>query len=180
MGKEKRNIKEFGGLTGRINVFFENQKTQRRGGFTLIEVLVVVLIIGILTSIALPQYTKAVEKARAAEGLQIAKQIHNAQQIFHTTYGRWATQDDWDALDIDISGTGAKSAGYGRPTTPYFSYAPHGGGDTELTVVQRLPENGRYYFIVYEDNPDRIVCVAVSSQKIDQEICRQFNQTGTL
>ncbi len=50
--------------------------------FTLIELLVVVLIIGILSAIALPQYTVAVEKARMAEALQNAASLRRAIDIY--------------------------------------------------------------------------------------------------
>ncbi len=51
-------------------------------GFTLIELLVVVLIIGILSAIALPQYSQAVEKSRAAEALSNIGSFSRAVDIW--------------------------------------------------------------------------------------------------
>ena len=56
-------------------------------GFTLIELLVVVLIIGILSAVAMPQYTLAVEKARLTEAISIMKHVHNAMQVRYLECG---------------------------------------------------------------------------------------------
>ena len=71
-------------------------------GFTLIELLVVVLIIGILAAIALPQYTKAVEKARAAEAIQLLGDLATAEQIYFMSAGEFT--NNLELMDIELPG----------------------------------------------------------------------------
>lgn len=76
-------------------------------GFTLIELLVVVLIIGILSAVALPQYTKAVEKSRATEAITLLGSLANAEEIYKMSTGSYT--GDLSLLDIQLPGVTSTS-----------------------------------------------------------------------
>ena len=76
-------------------------------GFTLIELLVVVLIIGILSSVALPQYMKTVEKARFAEAAELLQAVAGAEQRYRLQHGEFA--EDFEDLDIELIGSKASA-----------------------------------------------------------------------
>ena len=69
-------------------------------GFTLIEMLVVVLIIGILAGVALPQYTNAVRKARVAEAKITLKAWVDATDRHYLNSTNNPSLDD---IDIEFS-----------------------------------------------------------------------------
>lgn len=78
-------------------------------GFTLIELLVVVLIIGILSSVALPQYQKAVEKSRLGSLMPTLKALRDAEAHYYLANGNYTE----NIQDLAVSLAGCQESAMG-------------------------------------------------------------------
>ncbi len=79
------------------------QGIKQRKGFTLIELLIVVLIIGILAAIGIPQYFRAVERSRVSEAMNVFSNIKNSQERYFAR--KVVYTNNWDDLDIELRNT---------------------------------------------------------------------------
>ena len=77
---------------------------KRKKGFTLIELLIVVIIIGVLATIAIPQFTKATERSKAAEAYMTIGNIRTQEAIYYAENSEYT--DDLALLDDPVEPVG--------------------------------------------------------------------------
>jgi len=70
-------------------------------GFTLIEIIVVIIIIGVIAGVGLPKFFGTFERTKVAEGKQILLSLLNAQKIHYLENASHYAADITD-LDIEI------------------------------------------------------------------------------
>src|SRR5438128_12143865 len=74
---------------------------ETRKGFTLVELAVVIVIIGVLAAFGVPRFLKSVERSKAAEAFAYLSSIRAAQERYQARQGTYA--DTVDKLDINVS-----------------------------------------------------------------------------
>ena len=84
-----------------------------QSGFTLIELMIVVAIIGILAAIALPAYQDYTKRSNVTEGLSLAGGVKTAVAEYYSSEGAWPTSNAVAGLETstNIKGNAVTSVG---------------------------------------------------------------------
>ena len=123
-------------------------------GFTLIELMIVVVIIGILAAVGIPQYQNYVARSQAAEGFSLAGGLKTALAEYHDTHGVFpdSTTDAHTAIGIEpagniigkyITGVVVSDDGSGTITATFGPASQHDGKFLRLTPTST---DGAVYF----------------------------------
>ena len=166
---QKRSLSERNPAKGKI------------GGFTLIELLVVVLIIGILSAVALPEYTKAVEKSRAAEAMTLLRSFVQAQKMYKLANTKYTS--DLTELDLQMPNIGEDNKSFSTKDWA-FTMQMHDLYPTKFSVFaarardgQRIEAGDYCYGIlvsVADDGSEKWKCQQNSGNSFVPQMCKSI------
>ena len=155
---------------------------KHKKGFTLFELLVVVVILGVLTVISIPTYNKVTNRSRVSDGLNVLDILASAQNKYFIEHGVYSTslQD----LNVPIKNIDSENQDFNIVTANFnYSKEPH------RSCIEAVSNKGLQYKLVknYKTNA-RTVCVSGSCDKISNyvqagtyaELCPENEQGCTL
>jgi len=72
-------------------------------GFTLVELVIVIVIVGILSVVAVPVYKGYTKKAMATEGKALLGAVNTSQKVYFAEWGNFAAAAVSTVLDVNAS-----------------------------------------------------------------------------
>ena len=105
------------------------KRVHNRKGFTLIELMIVVVIIGILAALAIPRFMQATTKSKQSEAKGILKQIYTMERAY---------RQDTDSYSADLNAIGVEI-----PANPRYQYVvvANAGVDFTATATANLDDD---------------------------------------
>lgn len=155
-------------------------KKLSKKGFTLTELMVVVLILGILAAFAIPQYLTSLEITRAREAIDLARQWQNARDIFYSENGYLPRQNNLNILGlVDPNSSNANSP------TMFISYffldLRNSSGDNIDRLILKRNLSGSNTYVIYATDNDLFCCWQTEEPDKYKKLCQNLisNESDT-
>lgn len=121
----------------------ENRNRKIRAGFTMVELMAVLIILGLLAAVVVRNFVGQVDRARVNQTKANLKLLHSAVNQFHMDTGRWPSEDEGLTVLIQrpMDVVNWPPGGYLDTTD-----LPKDGWGRDF-IYERYPESGRPFVI---------------------------------
>ncbi len=137
-------------------------------GFTLVELLMVMVIVGALVAVALPKYQRALERGRALEGLTNVRSAADYANSYYLTHN--STYPDSIATDDLV-----KSRFFDVPAISESTLT-----DTRVITATRKTGQGWEYNIQATVSNGEITNLSCVNTNVTTDDCEELDLTGNL
>lgn len=122
----------------------ENKRRFARSGFTMVELMAVLIILGLLAGVVVKSFMGQVDKAKVKTTMASLKQLHSAVNEFYMNTGRWPDEDEGLYVLIEQPSDVEEwpQGGYLETT----EIPPDAWGND--FYYQRYPESGKPFVII--------------------------------
>lgn len=137
-------------------------------GFTLQEIIIALIIVGVLVSLVLPKFTDSMRRVTNQEGEALLIGMFDAQKEYQFETGAYTT----DETDLDVSYSTPKS--FNAPQALNSNLSCEGAGPvTVLASIQRAATN-RGYTLYITDAGQVVCCPATGGDQVCQTMGYDF------
>jgi type IV pilus assembly protein PilA len=143
-----------------------NGRKQSEKGFTLVELLVVIIIIGILTAIALPNFLNQTAKGKQTEAKQNINLVNKTQNAYRLENSAFAAS-------FDILAVGSLTGAAGTANTSVYTYTLTGLVPTSVIQAQAKDAALKAY------SGSAVLSTNSANQSVIGFIACEANQPGT-
>ena len=147
-------------------------RRKSRRGFTLVELAVVIVIIGVLAAFGVPKFLNSVERSKAAEAFAYLSALRTAEERFQAKEGVYTA----DATKLDITMQPPKYFTPGSITVVNSGSTP--GWSCTLTRIAASSSKGAYTVTFTEDGYDQANSTIDALPEINPSGTGQSGSTG--
>lgn len=121
----------------------KTRKTNSQAGFSLVELTIAVIVIGVLATFAVPRYMRTVERAKAGEAFAYLSEIASSQARYNAQHGEYSST----LVDLDVVLGAPNHFAVGSPTSADYET------EWEVVLTRTAPASGySAYTVVFDEN----------------------------
>ena len=144
---------------------FRKLFSKRKRGFTLVEILIVLVILAILTAVAIPTYKKVINRSRVSDGMHVLDMLAEAQEKYFIEHGHYAS--GLSLLNVPIRSLQPHVYGPDYIFTKNFRYEQK----QNTTCIEAVAQNsGNYKLVKNYGSNAKVVCI--NGEEVED--CQEF------